>query len=135
MSGFPTYRISTSKTPSEFLSRLTLMGKWAYTYRILYLKPFVTPMIRLLMMVRTVRRAATFLRTPWWMWMAMTFFLGVEKLTAMWDRSLTSLPRGPSTVICRALIWTLTVCGDRTSSVLMHQPMHMLYVCLSKRQP
>lgn len=28
-SGFPTYRISTSKTPSEFLSRLTLMGKWA----------------------------------------------------------------------------------------------------------
>jgi hypothetical protein len=33
--------------------------------RILYLKPRVTPIIRLLMMVRTVRRVATPLRAPW----------------------------------------------------------------------
>lgn len=61
------------------------------------------------MMVRTVRRAATFLRTPWWISMPMTFFLRTEKLTAMWLRSLVSLPRGPSTVTSLDLIETLTV--------------------------
>lgn len=61
------------------------------------------------MMVRTVRRVATFLRTPWWISIEMVFFLGTVKLTARWLRSLTSLPRGPSTVTIRDLMATLTI--------------------------
>lgn len=61
------------------------------------------------MIVRTVRSAATFLRTPWWISMPMRFFFGLEKLTAMWLRSLVSFPRGPSTVTSLDLIEILTV--------------------------
>jgi hypothetical protein len=70
-------------------------------------------MMRLLIRVRTVRRAATFLRTPWWISIPIRPFLVSEKLTAIWLRSLESLPRGPSTVTSLDLIETLTV-GGRT---------------------
>lgn len=66
------------------------------------------------MRVRTVRRVATLLREPWCISMLMMFFEGCEKQTAMWLRFLVSLPRGPSTVTMRVLMWTLTVGeGDR----------------------
>ena len=77
------------------------------------------------MRVRTVRRAATFLRTPWWISMPIRFFLMIEKLTAMWLRSLVSLPRGPSTVTSLDLIETLTVgrtIRQHTAGVFRHSP-------------
>lgn len=49
-------------------------------------------MIRLLMIVLTVRRVATFLRLPWWISMLIMFLLGCEKLTATWLRLLVSFP-------------------------------------------
>lgn len=61
------------------------------------------------MRVRTVRRVATFLRLPWWISMPMMFFLIMVKVTATWLRSLTSLPRGPSTVTSLDLMEILTV--------------------------
>ena len=47
----------------------------------------------------------------------MICFLGTTKVTAMWERSLTSLPRGPSTVTMRERIDTLTSSGTVRVSV------------------
>lgn len=87
----------------------------------------MTPIIKLLMIVLTVRSVATFLRAPWCNSMVMTFFDGWEKQTERWDISLTSwpasvrhsvsiyhssfhgIPRGPSTLTILDLMCTLTV--------------------------
>ena len=52
----------------------------------------MTPMIRLLISVFTVRRVATFLRAPWCNSIVMMFLDGWEKQTDKCDISLTSLP-------------------------------------------
>lgn len=52
----------------------------------------MTPTIRLLMRVLTVRSVATFLRAPWCNSIVMIFLDGWEKQTDKWDISLTSLP-------------------------------------------
>jgi len=55
-------KLRTSRTVLE--STLTLMGKWAYTRRILYWKPLVTPVMRFSTCETTVRREASCLRRP-----------------------------------------------------------------------
>ena len=92
-----------------------LMGKWAYTNRILYLYPFVTPVMRFSTWLRAVRIAAVVLREP--NQASILSFRFPDSSLMSWKSRLRclklrlSLPRGPSTSIILALTLILTSSG------------------------
>jgi hypothetical protein len=115
---------------------MQLIGKWAYTARILYRKPysgdeslqgthndvltFVTPVIMLDMSDFTVLRQATCFRFPCQTARVTLLLLPLTKRTSMliWRMFFVSVPRGPVTTITRDLTATVTPSGISSSSVL-----------------
>lgn len=134
-------RISTD-WPSSWI--MQLIGKWAYTARILYRKPwkrisafwehnhkfrytFVTPVTMLLMRLRIVRRQATCLRPPDQTARLTLVVLPFNNRISMstWRMFFFSVPRGPVTVMRRDLMEISTFSGMISSSVL-----RTLRICL-----
>ena len=115
---------------------MQLIGKWAYTDRILYRKPysgneslqrihndvltFVTPVTMLDMSDLTVLRQATCFRVPCQTARVILLLLPLTKRTSMliWRMFFVSTPRGPVTTITRDLTATVTPSGISSSSVL-----------------
>mmetsp|Transcript_21529 Transcript_21529/g.59651 ORF Transcript_21529/g.59651 Transcript_21529/m.59651 type:complete len:202 (-) Transcript_21529:9-614(-) len=95
-------------------SMLMLMGKWAYTRRILYWKPLVTPTMRFCTCETTVRREASCLRRPecrstlsfFWPFSSIRYMSRV-----MCVNSRCRVPRGPFTRTCRPFTSTVTPSG------------------------
>lgn len=102
-------RISTNVLFSEMA---TLMGKWAYTVRILYRNPLVTPMIMFWTWEQTVRTVASSFLIPNHLRTVSVFGSGISIWTWTWRKLRVSAPRGPVIVTTR----------DRTLQVTFWSP-------------
>lgn len=97
-----------TSTNAPFSLMTVLMGKWAYTKRILYLNPLVTPLIKFLMCDETVRTAATSFFVPNHFSILIFLLLILTMSTRECLKLRLSTPRGPLTVTMRDLTNTST---------------------------
>mmetsp|Transcript_22518 Transcript_22518/g.50413 ORF Transcript_22518/g.50413 Transcript_22518/m.50413 type:complete len:205 (-) Transcript_22518:138-752(-) len=95
---------------------LKLIGKWAYTKRILYRKPLVTPVIMFSMCEHTERIDEPCLPCAKLIATVTEDGFGLKMSARTWPKSRLSSPRGPRTRTRRCLTSTVTPAGTEIVS-------------------